>query len=147
VALAIELHHGAAPFNRIAESYNAYVSIDPRIQDLKALKRMDTAWHALEKSQGWPPEETQGYQVNHGVNVRFRSKQRDNVAEKVYGDESLSKQSEAGVGVVEIPKSFSAETACRRRANSRKLSTKSDLRRNSRRNRSRIHPGPMCPVA
>ncbi len=58
--LAVEVvgytQRDVAPFNRFAESYNAYVAIDSRIQDLKALKRMRSDWHALAKSQGWPED-------------------------------------------------------------------------------------------
>ncbi len=56
IALAGTSQRDIAPFNKFAESYNAYVAIDFRIQDLKALKRMRADWHALAKSQGWPEE-------------------------------------------------------------------------------------------
>jgi hypothetical protein len=58
VALAFENHGDIAPFNRFAQSYNAYVAIDPRIQDLKALERMQKNWRALGKSQGWPEDKS-----------------------------------------------------------------------------------------
>ncbi len=56
VTMAGYAQRDVGPFNRFAESYNAYVAIDSRIQDLKALKRMRSDWHALAKSQGWPEE-------------------------------------------------------------------------------------------
>jgi hypothetical protein len=55
-SLAVQAQQDVGPFNRFAQSYNAYVAIDPRIQDLKALKRMRSDWRALAKSQGWPEE-------------------------------------------------------------------------------------------
>jgi hypothetical protein len=58
VALAGNAQQNVGPFNRFAESYNAYVAIDPRIQDLKALKRLRSDWRALAKSQGWPEEQS-----------------------------------------------------------------------------------------
>jgi hypothetical protein len=55
-SMAAQAQQDVGPFNRFAESYNAYVAIDSRIQDLKALKRLRSDWKALEKSQGWPEE-------------------------------------------------------------------------------------------
>src|SRR5207253_9872909 len=53
-ALAFEVHsRDVDPFNRFANAYNASVAIDPRIHDLKALKRMQSEWRSLERSQHW----------------------------------------------------------------------------------------------
>jgi hypothetical protein len=61
-ALAFEVHRDVGPFNRFADAYNDYVAIDPRIQDLKALKRMLDAWRALGRSQHWSEEKPCGEQ-------------------------------------------------------------------------------------
>jgi hypothetical protein len=53
---AVYAQQDVGPANRFAQTYNAYFAIDPRIQDLKALKRMMSNWRALVKSQGWPQD-------------------------------------------------------------------------------------------
>lgn len=54
---AWELHVGIDPYNRFANAYNSFIERAGKgVVDLRALKRMRSAWRALEKSENWPEE-------------------------------------------------------------------------------------------